>query len=99
MPQRTRNLFKNYTENLHILKSTENRIMPFPKFPAARIFCGRRGIFLFQKICVGCGIYAGQFKNQTKNYLPPKSSSYEGIAGIAPKRLTHSPAARFAVLR
>lgn len=99
MPQRTRNLFKNYTENLHILKSTENRITPFPKFPAASIFCGRLGIFLFQKICVGCGIYAGQFKNQTKNYLPPKSSSYEGIAGIAPKRLTHSPAARFAVLR
>lgn len=98
MPQRTRNLFKNYTENLHILKSTENRIMPFPKFPAARKKCGRRGIFI-SKIFVSCGIYAGQFKNQTKNYLPPKSSSYEGIAGIAPKRLTHSPAARFAVLR
>ena len=98
MPQRTRNLFKNYTENLHILKSTENRIMPFPKFPAARKKYGQRGIFI-SKTCVGCGIYAGQFKNQTKNYLPPKSSSYEGIAGIAPKRLTHRPAARFAVLR
>ena len=99
MPQRTRNLFKNYTENLHILKSTKNRIMPFPKFPAARKKMRAAGNFLFQKICVGCSIYAGQFKNQTKNYLPPKSSSYEGIAGIAPKRLTHSPAARFAVLR
>ena len=50
MPQRTRNLFKNYTENLHILKSTKNRIMPFPKFPAARKKMRAAGNFYFKNI-------------------------------------------------